>query len=170
MVQRLLSFLSCLRVTKIFALCLFMASMVVQGQVNPPLIQCVDNPVGTSDLVISWTAPVNGCGPFLSWDIYASTSETGPFNLLTSINNTATLSFIHSNALVSGASWYYYMQPVYDCPGEAVNISPIASNNIPTTFIDGLQVNGGGVEINWTANSNGAVPVSYTHLRAHETS
>ena len=100
MVQRLLSFLSCFRATKIFALCLFMASMVVQGQVNPPLIQCVDNPGGTSDLEISWTAPVNGCGPFLSWDIYASTSETGPFNLLTSINNTATLSFTHSNALV----------------------------------------------------------------------
>lgn len=157
MVQRLLPFLSCSQVAKIITLYLVLISITVQGQVNPPLIQCVDNPGGTSDLVISWTAPVNGCGPFLSWDIYASTSETGPFNLLTSINNTATLSFTHSNALVSGASWYYYMQPVYDCPGEAVNLSPIASNNIPTTFIDGLQVNGGGVEINWTANSNGAV-------------
>ena len=53
------------------------------------------------------------------------------------------------------------MQPVYDCPGEAVNLSPIASNNIPTTLIDGLQVSGGGVEINWTANSNGAVQGYY---------
>ena len=146
MAKRLLSFFSPNRVAKMITLCLTLAFITVQGQVNPPLIQCVDNPAGSSDLVISWTAPINGCGPFLSWDIYASTSETGPFTLLTSITNTATLSYTHSNALVSGASWYYYMQPVYDCPGEAVNLSPIASNNIPTTLIDGLQVSGGGVE------------------------
>ena len=139
------------------ALSIFCSTIKVLGQVNPPLIYCVDNPTSTSDLIISWSAPVNGCGPFVSWDLYASTSPTGPFNLLTSIVNTATLSFTHSNALASGASWYYYMQPVYDCPGESVNLSPIASNNIPTTTIDGLQVLGSDVEINWTANSNGAV-------------
>jgi len=138
-------------------LSIFFSTIVTHGQVNPPLIYCVDNPTGTSDLDISWSAPVNGCGPFISWDLYASTSPTGPFNLLTSINNTATLSFTHANALASGASWYYYMQPVYDCPGESVNLSPIASNNIPTTTIDGIQVLGSNVEINWTANSNGAV-------------
>ena len=149
--RKLMLILACTTLSIVFS------TIVVHGQVNPPLIYCVDNPAGTSDLDISWSAPVNGCGPFISWDLYASTSPTGPFNLLTSINNTATLSFTHANALASGASWYYYMQPVYDCPGESVNLSPIASNNIPTTTIDGMQVLGSNVEINWTANSNGAV-------------
>ena len=149
--RKLMLILACTTLSIVFS------TVVAHGQVNPPLIYCVDNPAGTSDLDISWSAPVNGCGPFISWDLYASTSPTGPFNLLTSINNTATLSFTHANALASGASWYYYMQPVYDCPGESVNLSPIASNNIPTTTIDGIQVLGSNVEINWTANSNGAV-------------
>ena len=88
-----------------------------KSQINPPDLQCI-----RGDTLI-WQLPFENCGPFLSYDIYASQNPDGPFNLILSITDPVATFGIHTN---SSGIWYYYMISNFDCPG----LIPISSDTL----------------------------------------
>lgn len=125
-------------------LLLFFATFTqfLNAQVAAPDLICVSN-----DTLI-WETPVNTCGAFVGYEIYASQNPNGPYTLLETITNPSQTRYYH--ALVSGMLWYYFMKSNYNCPGQAVLSSDTLDNRIPEPGpLEVVSVNGNTVEISW---------------------
>ncbi len=115
------------------------------AQVNPPDFLCVENDT------LRWVPEANPCGPFLSFDIYFSDDINGPYTLLSSITDPNAVQYHHNNANSAVNIWYYYIEAVHDCPGEAIIASDTLDNRDPDfPPIDAVTVTGNDVEIFWT--------------------
>lgn len=116
----------------------------------PPDLACAATLVN-GDVLLTWNVPVNGCGPFVSYDIYASNaSSSGPYSLLASITNQATTSYTHGGANGTVVTWYYYMMSTYNCSGYTQlssdtldNADPVVPSLINATVVNNL------VQLNW---------------------
>ena len=95
----------------------------LRAQVPAPDLQCV---VGDT---LVWTPASVTCGPFQSYRIYQSTSEAGPFTLLTEVTDPATVRFYDANP--NGELRYYYLESNHDCPGQTALSSDTLDNRIP---------------------------------------
>jgi len=93
------------------------------GQVLPPSLDCVTNDT------IFFTPLTNSCGPFLSYDVYSATDPDGPYSLLESITNPNAILAEHPNS--SSTINFYYITPIFDCPGEISINSDTISNRPP---------------------------------------
>lgn len=115
----------------------------LNAQVAAPNLICISN-----DTLI-WETPVNTCGPFAGYEIYASQNLNGPYVLLTTITNPAQTTYYH--AFVSGMLWYYYMTSNVNCPGQPVLSSDTLDNRIPEPGpLQVVSVDGNLVEISWS--------------------
>lgn len=103
-------------------LMLYLSPCDMKSQIIPPDLQCIKG-----DTII-WGLPAESCGPFLSYDIYASQNPQGVFTLLFSVTNPAETFAIHTN---SPGVWYYYMVSVFDCPGLISVSSDTLDNRSP---------------------------------------
>ena len=120
------------------------------GQILPaPDLQCAaTRPNG--DVELTWNLPTVSCGPFNTYNIYASNSITGPFSILTSITNQATTSYLHTGANGNVTTWYYYMQSDYNCPGYTPASSDTLDNLDPVApAIQFVTVENGNAELHW---------------------
>ena len=118
-----------------------------QGQINPPHFLCVSN-----DTLV-WEVPVNTCGPFNAYLIYASQQPNGPFNLLATITNPAQERFFHQNAGMG--IWFYYLESDFNCPGQAVLQSDTLDNRNPEPpTLESVSVSGNNVEVRWAASTS----------------
>lgn len=142
----------------------------VKSQIAPPDLQCIKG-----DTII-WSLPAESCGPFLSYDIYASQDPNGPFTLLFSVTDPTETFAIHPN---SPGIWYYYMISLFDCPGlisvssdTLDNRSPLEPDILVATVEDNevyiewvpsisSQVIG---HIIYRATSSGTVPIDTVYL------
>jgi len=114
----------------------------LSAQVAAPNLICVSN-----DTLI-WETPVNTCGAFIGYEIYASQNLNGPYSLLETITNPSQTRYYH--AFVSGMVWYYYMVSNYNCPGQVALSSDTLDNLIPEPGpLELVTVNGNNVEISW---------------------
>ncbi len=115
-----------------------------KAQIAAPDFICV-----TNDTLV-WELPVNNCGPFISYQIFAAQDPDGPFNLLTTIGNPAQTRFF--NPAAQGQTWYYYLQSQYDCPGQPPVPSDTLDNLIPESSpLHYVTVNAGNsVEVSWS--------------------
>ena len=93
------------------------------GQVLPPSLDCVTNDT------IFFTPLTNSCGPFLSYDVYSATDPDGPYSLLESITDPNAILAEHPNS--SSTINFYYITPIFDCPGEISINSDTISNRPP---------------------------------------
>ncbi len=120
------------------------------AQILPPDLSCIRNDS------LFWDLPVNNCGPFVSYDIYVSTSPQGPFSLLIALNNATQNNFHHPNP--GGQQYYYYMQSRYNCPGQQALHSDTLVNRSPATvLIESVSVVNDMVQITWPPSSSAAV-------------
>jgi len=128
---------------KIFTLTLVLFfSNKTAAQVFPPDFLCV-----RSDTLF-FDVPINNCGPFNSYEVYFSSSPTGPFSLLGNIINQGQNFFHHSNP--SGDTWYYYLQSDFNCPGQTVFQSDTLNNRQPEVgVLRSASVNGNDIEVEW---------------------
>jgi len=125
-------------------LLLFFAGLThfLSAQVAAPNLICVSN-----DTLI-WETPVNTCGPFVGYEIYASQNLNGPYQLLETISNPGQTSYHH--ALVSGMTWYYYLKSNFNCPGQLALSSDTLDNRIPEPGpLQLVTVSGNNVEVVW---------------------
>jgi gliding motility-associated-like protein len=133
------------RTTYFFLLMLF--SLQLQAQVFPPDPQCL------SGDTLFWDLPVNNCGPFESYDIYFSSSVSGPFSLLDNVTDPVQDFYVHLNP--GNETFYYYMTSTYDCPGELVLLSDTVSNVLPQVApLLSVSVSGNDVELEWTPSAS----------------
>jgi hypothetical protein len=102
-----------------------------QNVILPPEIRCIKNDT------VFWNLPVNTCGPFQRYLVFASTSPTGPFNLIATINDPSQTQYYHNNP--GNQIWYYYMQADHNCPGfirlNSDTISSAAPPQVPIRFV-----------------------------------
>lgn len=125
----------------------FVFGLTAKAQIFPPEFDCIQNDV------LFWQAPVNSCGPFVSVDIYSSTSPQGPFVLLASVVDITQLSFADSNP--TGEQRYYYLQSNYNCPGEvALSSDTLTTSEIQDSEILAVSVQGSDVLITWVPSSS----------------
>lgn len=123
---------------------------VLQAQsLNPPQLLCTENEL-SGDVTLTWTVPVNPCGPFVGYEIWASMNAAGPYTLLTTIPAEATTTWTHVGADGLTDTWYYYMVPDYNCPGFAAPSSDTLDNRDPEPpVIDYITVTAAGAELHW---------------------
>lgn len=99
------------------------ATSGLKAQIAAPDFICV-----TNDTLV-WELPVNNCGPFISYQVFASQDPGGPYSLMATITDPAQTRFF--NPAGQGQTWYYYMQSQYDCPGQPPLQSDTLDNLIP---------------------------------------
>jgi gliding motility-associated-like protein len=125
-------------------LLLFFAGLThfLSAQVAAPNLICVSN-----DTLI-WETPVNTCGPFNAYEIYASQNLNGPYQLLETITNPGQTSYYH--AFVTGMTWFYYLKSTFNCPGQIALSSDTLDNRIPEPGpLQLVTVSGNNVEVTW---------------------
>jgi len=131
----------------LLGICLWMFT-AASAQVSPPELTCFRNDS------LFWKLPMNDCGPFKSYQIFASKRIDGSYSLLAEISDSTQQSYEH---LFSGtATWYYYMVSQYDCPNEVTFSSDTISNEPPKEpvlkFVSVLENNL--VTIAWEGSDN----------------
>lgn len=124
--------------------------------IYPPDLQCVANDNVNGNITLTWTIPNNPCGAFADYTIYASQTAGGPFNQLTQITTQAQTTYVHTNALATSNTWYYYMVTNANCPG-ATQLSGDTVNNLNPAIPQIINVDvtpGGDAVFNWEASSS----------------
>ena len=114
----------------------------IYSQINPPNFLCVRNDT------LFWEAPINDCGPFISYTIYFSSTEDGPYTVLDNTAFFTATEYEHPNP--GGNLFYYYLVSNYDCPGE-VQLTSDTLNTRPPEIgpIVRASVEGGRVLLEW---------------------
>ena len=80
----------------------------------PPSIRCVAvQPNGS--VTLSWVPGVDSASSFKCYQIYYSSSATGPFNLIDSVTNYAQTSYNHTGIDANNSLAYYYMKVKSGC-------------------------------------------------------
>ncbi len=116
------------------------------GQVLPVEQLCL------SQDTLYWAAPDNSCGSFIAYEVYGSTSPSGPFSLLGTVTDEAQHFFFHATA--GTQTWYYYVASLYDCPGSPA-LSDTVSNDPPEVApITSVSVQGNAVVVSWQASAS----------------
>ena len=127
----------------LFFLIIFL--FIVDGtnaQINPPDFLCVRNDS------LFWEPPINDCGTFISYTIYFSTNESGPYTILDNTGFFTATEYEHPNP--GGNLYYYYLVSNYDCPGE-IQLTSDTLNTRPPEIgpIKRASVESGGVLLEW---------------------
>lgn len=128
-----------------FLLIIFFSGSFAQTILAPDL-QCVENDQVNGDITLYWTnPPVNPCGAFVQYTIYASqTGAAGPYNQV-AVTNQAATSFLLTGYLTANPTWYFYMEASYNCVGATVLQSDTVNNLNPVTpVIVNVDVNSNG--------------------------
>ncbi|MEO6441575.1 MAG: gliding motility-associated C-terminal domain-containing protein [Chitinophagales bacterium] len=131
--------------------------------VAAPILNCVTNVSITGNIFVrlTWTIPVNTCGPFNAYYIYRSTSFNGPFTLVYTENNQAASSY-DDNVGISSIVYYYYMVSDFTCPGAAVLHSDTLDNSDPEPpLINYVTVKNNVAEISWQPGNS---PETYGYI------
>lgn len=128
----------------IFALTIFLIAVgKIKAQVLPPDFLCVSNDT------LYWELPINSCGPFVGYEIWASQNPNGPFSLQATVTNQLQDFYYFVNP--SGGKWYFYLLSKYTCPGLTSIPSDTLDNRPPEVSpIQVVTIEGGQTVINWS--------------------
>ncbi len=142
-----------LKLLKLLVIC-FCLSTQVNAQVEPPILRCITNDT------LFYTPVQNSCGPFIAYEVFSATNPNGPFGLVSQITDATADFYIDANS--SNQILFYFIRPVYDCPGEPVINSDTISNRPPEVpILQTVSVVNGEVELTWETSSSPEV-VSYS--------
>ncbi len=108
----------------------FLTARLCAQSLDPPTLLCATNDL-SGDVSLQWSVPDNPCGPFIGYEVWASLSVEGPYNLLATVSPESSTSFTHAGADGITTTWHYYLVPVYDCPGFAAPTSDTLDNRDP---------------------------------------
>lgn len=116
---------------------------------------CATNNAVSNNITLVWTSSTNPCGPFVQYYVYASTSSSGPFTIIDSTTNINDTSFVHTGALVTSSTWYYYVVAIYNCPGFIPVPSAIINNNAPDApVLSYVTIGPNGAEVHWQPSAS----------------
>ncbi|CAH1001594.1 hypothetical protein LEM8419_02499 [Neolewinella maritima] len=125
---------------------LTVCSWLSAQEIAAPDFLCTRSEAGGE--VLSWENVTNPCGPYVATDVYRSTDEAGPYNLLTSITDLSDTEYRDENP--TGAQFFYYLSYRYDCPGTTALTSDTLDNRIPDPVIlRSVSVEEGDLVVGW---------------------
>ena len=129
------------------------------SQIQAPHLLCISN-----DTLV-WDLPNNTCGGFNGYLIYSSTTEQGPFTLLTTITDQGQTNYFDPTGM--GSTQFYYMESDFDCPGVNRLQSDTLDNLIPEISpINFVSINEmGNVIVNWTPSPSPEVTAYLIYRR-----
>ncbi len=112
-----------------------------------------------SDVVIKWNQPVDVCGSFQSYHIYARKDSFSPFNLIDSVNLVTQTQYTHKGAFLLANTWQYFIIIHYDCSGQPTISSDTITIDLTQTaiqLIDSVSVDpiSGKYTIGWKTNTS----------------
>ncbi len=146
-------------IQRILILSFFLFTVIGKGYsqfIYSPDLQCVVNDNVNGNVTLYWTIPNNACGAFVNYTVYASQNPAGPFSQLAQITTASQTSYVHTNALASSNTWYYYIVTNASCPG-ATQLSSDTVNNLNPAIPEIVNVDvtpGGDVIMNWQADAS----------------
>jgi len=125
--------------------------------IQAPRLECVQDSTSNNDIILYWAnPPVNPCGTFAQYTIYASSNGPGgPYNQI-AVTNQAATSYILANYPTS-QTWYFYMEAEYtNCPGATVLQSDTVNNKNPNTpqIVSVTVTPGGQVIFTWLPSTS----------------
>ncbi len=114
----------------------------IAAQVQPPDFSCVRGDT------LYWTPVANNCGPFVSYEIWASQSPAGPFVLQATVSDQSQHHFPFINP--SGEQWYFYLISNHNCPGQTPIPSDTLDNRPPAVSpIEVVSAAGSQAVVSW---------------------
>lgn len=117
--------------------------------ITPPKLVCATRATN-GDVTLTWQLPVNTCGPFVSYEIYQSNNQNGPYTLLATITNQFTDTYLHVGADCNVQDNYYYMVSNFNCPGGVpFNSDTLDCEDPVAPEIEYVSVFNGDVEVHW---------------------
>ena len=73
----------------LLATCSLWSLQASAQSLNPPVLLCATNNL-SGDVTLDWSIPVNPCGVFEGYEVWASMTPDGPYSLLTTVLAEAT--------------------------------------------------------------------------------
>jgi gliding motility-associated-like protein len=144
----------------IFVLLALSITLSAQTYDAPNLI-CAQN-IQNGDVRLIWELPTVGCGPFVSYKIYRSTSPTGPFTLVHTETNQGTTMHVDNPPGGNIPPKYYYIESEFNCPGLVSEQSDTIPNGAPVTpEIIAVTVQNGRPVVIWNV---GPSPQTYAYV------
>lgn len=127
----------------------------LEAQVQAPVFFCVTNDT------LRWEIPTNTCGAFMSYIVYTSENQNGPYTPLDTITNASQTSYFHENAGTNRR--FYYLQSRYNCPGQPILSSDTLDNRIPEapTISSASVDTNGHVRLTWVSSPS---PEAYAYV------
>jgi gliding motility-associated-like protein len=132
---------------------IFLSTSLI-GQVSAPILKCVSVSSPTS-VVLSWTLPADPLNNFTQYQIWSSSTQTGIFTMIGTVNTYSQTFFSHAPSNTSSQSQYYYIKTV----SNGVNAST-PSDTIRSIYLNLVNSGNGVANLNWNALSNPLMPTS----------
>lgn len=128
-------------------LCVTVNNLLDSTIIPPPSLRCISVGANENDVILEWLAPNDPTNNFNEYEIWHATSYGGPYSLLYTEPNYATLTYTHSGALLSSPTNYYYIISKSGCYGT--DPSRYTSDTLTPMIVTVAQNNGWSGTITW---------------------
>lgn len=125
-------------------------SRTANGALNPADLRCADIQTN-GDVILSWQAPADPLGEFDAYQIYHSSTISGPYTLLGNVTNFATLSYTHAGANAQTTPGFYYVVVRSHAPSYEYSVPSDTLQTIQLQLVN--PVNGTAL-LNWNPLHN----------------
>lgn len=133
--------------------------------VEPPDLRCASVNADGS-VTLNWQPSIDTANIFNSYQIYSSTSPTGPFNVVDSIFNINANSYTDISANAQNGSVYYYIKTRYGCRG---NTYSDPSETLQSLYVT-ATLNGTNADLNWNNLHNPKLSTTSSDYRVYRES
>jgi len=130
--------------TYFFAIIITFFSFSLKSQVAAPQLRCISVTSPTTS-VLSWIIPSDPGNLFTQYQVWASTTQQGTYNLIGSINTYTQTTFTHLSASVGLQSQYYYLTTV------SGTYTSVPSDTLRSIYLNISNPGNGVVGLNWNA-------------------
>ncbi len=125
----------------------FCFPFIIEAQIAAPKFTCIKRDT------LLWSAPTVNCGKVTGYEIWGAINKTGPYQLITTINNTAQTRYFFNN--LDGTVWYFFMKTVANCGAQTqINSDTLADSPPELNPILTLNVlDNSTVDVRWRKNN-----------------
>ncbi len=127
-----------------FATIITFFSFSLKSQVAAPQIRCISVTSPTTS-ALSWIIPSDPGNLFTQYQVWASTTQQGTYNLIGSVNTYTQTTFTHLSASVGLQSQYYYLTTV------SGTYTSVPSDTLRSIYLNISNPGNGVVGLNWNA-------------------
>ena len=131
----------------LFSSLFFLTPIFLIGQIAAPKFTCIKRDT------LLWSAPTVNCGAVTGYEIWGAINKNGPYQLITTITNTAQTRYFFNNP--DGTVWYFFMKTVANCGAQTqINSDTLADSSPELNPILTLNViDNNTVDVRWRKNN-----------------